>query len=63
MLRKEGGRLSTGRIWLRRGTSDRSCVRGPFEKYVDWQQGAAVMQREEVTVMLSFNGVSNVVVA
>jgi hypothetical protein len=26
-------------------------IRGPFEKFVDWQQCAAVMQREAVNVM------------
>jgi hypothetical protein len=35
----------------------------PFEKFVDWQQWAAVMQREEVTVMPSCSGGGNVVVA
>jgi hypothetical protein len=38
-------------------------VRGPFEKLVDWRQCAAVMQREEVAVMPSCSGESNVVVA
>jgi hypothetical protein len=37
--------------------------RGPFEKLVDWRQCAAVMQREAATVMPSFNGEGNVVVA
>jgi hypothetical protein len=27
------------------------CVRGPFAKFVDWRQCAAVMQREAVSVM------------
>jgi hypothetical protein len=36
---------------------------GPFEKFVGWQQCAAVMQREVVTVMPSCSGGSNVVVA
>jgi hypothetical protein len=39
------------------------CLRGPFEKFVDWLQYAAVMQREAVTVMTSFSGEGNVVVA
>jgi hypothetical protein len=30
---------------------------------MDWWQCAAIMQREEVTVMPSFSGVGNVVVA
>jgi hypothetical protein len=38
-------------------------VRGPFEKFVDWRQCAAVMQREAVTVMPSCSGGVNVVVA
>jgi len=32
-------------------------LRGPFENFVDWRQCAAVMQREEVTVMPSCSGV------
>jgi hypothetical protein len=31
-------------------------VRGPFEKFVDWSQCAAVMQSEAVTVMPSCSG-------
>jgi hypothetical protein len=38
-------------------------VRGPFEKFVDWRQYAAVMQRKAVTVMPSCSGGGNVVVA
>jgi hypothetical protein len=38
-------------------------VRGPFERFVDWRQCAAVMQREAVTVMPSCSGWGNVVVA
>jgi hypothetical protein len=38
-------------------------IRGPFEKFVDWRQCAAVMQREAVTIMSSFSGGGNVVVA
>jgi hypothetical protein len=38
-------------------------ARGPFEKFVDWRQCAAVMQREAVTVMPSCSGGGNVVVA
>jgi hypothetical protein len=38
-------------------------VQGPFEKFVDWQQCAAVMQREAVTVMLSCSDGGNIVVA
>jgi hypothetical protein len=37
-------------------------IRRPFEKFVDWRQCAAVMQRETVTVMPSCGG-DNVVVA
>jgi hypothetical protein len=38
-------------------------VRGPFERFVDWRQCSAVMQREAVTVTPSCNGGGNVVVA
>jgi hypothetical protein len=37
-------------------------LRGPFEKFVDWQQRTAVMQREAVTVMPSFSGGGNIIV-
>jgi hypothetical protein len=36
-------------------------VRGPFEKFVDWRQCAAVMHREAVTYA-NFSGGGNVVV-
>jgi hypothetical protein len=35
-------------------------VRGLFEKFVDWRQCAAVMQREAVTVRRSCSGGGNV---
>jgi hypothetical protein len=38
-------------------------LRWPFEKFVDWRQCAAVMQREALTVMPSCSGGGNVVVA
>jgi hypothetical protein len=38
-------------------------IRGPFEKFVDWWQCAAVMQREAVTVMPNCSGGVDVVVA
>jgi len=38
-------------------------VRGPFDKFVDWRQCVAVMQREAVTVMPSCSGGGNVVMA
>jgi hypothetical protein len=38
-------------------------IRGPFEKFVDWRQCAAIMQREAVTVTSSCIGEDNVVVA
>jgi hypothetical protein len=38
-------------------------IQGPFEKFVDWRQYAAVLQREAVTFMTSCSGESNVVVA
>jgi hypothetical protein len=34
----------------------------PFEKFVDWLQCAAVMQREAVTVVQSCGGINVVVV-
>jgi hypothetical protein len=40
-----------------------SLLRGSFETFVDWQQCAAVMQREVVTVMPSCSAGGNVVVA
>jgi hypothetical protein len=38
-------------------------IRGPFAKFVDWWQCAAVMQRETVTVTPSCSGGGNVVVS
>jgi hypothetical protein len=38
-------------------------IREPFEKFVDWWQCAAVMQRKAVTVMPSCSGAGNIVVA
>jgi hypothetical protein len=38
-------------------------VRGPFEKFVDWRQCAAVMQREALTVRPSCGGGGTVVAA
>jgi hypothetical protein len=38
-------------------------IRGLFEKFVDWRQCAAVIQREAVTVMPSCSGGGNAVVA
>jgi hypothetical protein len=35
----------------------------PFEKFVDWRQCAAVMQREAVTVIPSSSGGGNLIVA
>jgi hypothetical protein len=37
-------------------------IRGPFERFVDWRQCAAVMLREAVTIMPSCSGGGNVVV-
>jgi hypothetical protein len=37
-------------------------LRGPFEKFVDWWQCSAVMQREAVTIMPSYSGGGNVAV-
>jgi hypothetical protein len=37
-------------------------LRGVFEKFVDWRQCAAVMQRETVTIMSICSGGGNVVV-
>jgi hypothetical protein len=38
------------------------AIRGPFPKFVDWRQCAAVMKREAVTVIPSCIGGGNVVV-
>jgi hypothetical protein len=38
-------------------------LRRQFEKFMDWRQCAAVMQRETVTVMPRCSGGGNVVVA
>jgi hypothetical protein len=38
-------------------------IRGPFEKFVDWRQCAAIMQREAVTLIPMHSGGGNVVVA
>jgi hypothetical protein len=38
-------------------------LRGKFERFVDWRQCAAVMQREAVTVMPGCSGGGNVVMA
>jgi hypothetical protein len=40
-----------------------TLLRGPFDKFVDRRQCAAVMQREEVTVTPSCSGRGNIVVA
>jgi hypothetical protein len=40
-----------------------SDIRGPFVKFVNWQQCAAVIQREAVTVIPSCSGEGNVVVS
>jgi hypothetical protein len=42
---------------------EQNFVRGPFEKFVDWRQCAAVTQREAVNIMPSCSGRGNVVVA
>jgi hypothetical protein len=52
MVRKK---ILTGR---RRNWKIMYHVRGLFEKFVDWWQCAAVMQREAVTVMPSCGGVT-----
>jgi len=38
-------------------------LRGPFEKFLDWRQCAAVMHRQAMTIMPSCSGMGNVVVA
>jgi hypothetical protein len=38
-------------------------ILGPFEKFVNWWQCTAVMQRKAVTVMPSCSGGGNVAVA
>jgi hypothetical protein len=42
---------------------DAQVIRGPFAKFVDWRQCAAVIQRKAIIVMPSFSGGDNVVVA
>jgi hypothetical protein len=37
-------------------------IQGPFERFVDWQQCTAVMQRVAVTIVPSCSGGGNVVV-
>jgi hypothetical protein len=50
-------------IFLARFSRNSSpLTRGPFEKFVNWRQCAAVMQREAVTVMPSCSCGGNVVV-
>jgi hypothetical protein len=39
--------------WQTKKEKGNMCIRGPFERFVDWRQCAAVMQREAVTVMPS----------
>jgi hypothetical protein len=43
--------------------TSRVFLREPFEKFVDWRQCAAVLQKEIVTVMPSRSGGGDVVVA
>jgi hypothetical protein len=43
--------------------SHSDIIRGPFEKFMDWRQCAAVMKREVVTVMPSCSGEGIIVVA
>jgi hypothetical protein len=38
-------------------------IRGPFEKFVEWRQCAAVIQRDAVNVMPRCSGEGNIVVA
>jgi hypothetical protein len=38
-------------------------IQRPFEKFMDWQQCTAVVQREVVTVMPSCGGGGDVIVA
>jgi hypothetical protein len=38
-------------------------LRGPFEKYMNWRQCAAVMQREAMTVMPNCSSGGNVILA
>jgi hypothetical protein len=44
-------------------TQEEDDIRGPFEKFVDWWQCAAVMQREAVIITPSCSGGDNIVVA
>jgi hypothetical protein len=53
-----------GRPWCLHLQVEVTLLLGPFEKFVDCRQRAAVMQREAVTtVMPSCSGEGNVVVA
>jgi hypothetical protein len=45
-----------------RQTDEPTQLRGLFEKFVDWRQCAAVMQKEAVTVMQNCSCGGNVVV-
>jgi len=38
-------------------------IRGPFEKFMDWRQSVAVMQREAVIFMPTCSGGGDIVVA
>jgi hypothetical protein len=51
------------KVEVTRDTFSITHIRGPFEKFVDWQHCAAVTQRKAVTVMSSCIGADNVVVA
>jgi hypothetical protein len=57
-IRRDVEEIQTGCIY----PATLIMLRGPFEKYVDWQR-AALMQREAVTVMPSCSGGGTVVVA
>jgi hypothetical protein len=51
--------VSTGVIYVHTHTN----TRGPFEKFADWGQCAAVMQKKVVTVMPSCSSGGNIAVA
>jgi hypothetical protein len=49
-------------IYIYTHTHTHTHIGGPFEKFVDWRQCAAVMQRKSVTVISSCSSEGNIVV-
>jgi hypothetical protein len=59
----EGNSKSEGNLLFSLFYKRHTRTKGTFEKFVDWQQCAAVMYKGAVTVMPSCSGGGNVVVA